>query len=317
MIKIRQKTGSVEKMTSSPFSQYTEGGSKVTRSVRVEDPEQYFNESGKDLLDFDAWRLGIEARLRDNADWFDTEDQRINYVMRRLAGRALRETVPFLKSSNPERFRNAEEKLDHLENQYGDPDRRRKAENDWDNLRMTYLESYGSFERRISPTLKKSLALQFLDDSVDFATIAKLAQKVDYTNSVADAATRPKRAAEKDSIFTNKDRLGASSHASNSTGQNKNLENINSPRKFPSASTPTKNHFDKAMKEGLYSTCFKPGHKFYECRKKFSLKFSVQNRDNRINNLYQKIFPENNYEPKLEPENVELENQEQKKSGNW
>ncbi|RKF83546.1 hypothetical protein GcC1_001015 [Golovinomyces cichoracearum] len=142
MIKSRQKTGSVEKMTSSPFSQYTEGGSKVTRSVRVEDPEQYFNEPGKDLLDFDAWRLGINARLRDNADWFDPEDQRINHVMRRLAGRASRETVLFLKSSNPERFRNAEETLDHLEYQYGDPDRQRKAENNWDNLRMTYPEFY-------------------------------------------------------------------------------------------------------------------------------------------------------------------------------
>ncbi|RKF71194.1 hypothetical protein GcM3_106035, partial [Golovinomyces cichoracearum] len=118
--------------------------------------------------------------------------------------------------------------LDHLENQYGDPDRRRKAENDWDNLRMIYPESYGckgdqisyvrfrncftslvaeldhprkglksAFERRISPTFQKLLALQFLDDSVDFATIAQLAQKVDYTNSVADAATRAKRAAEK------------------------------------------------------------------------------------------------------------------------
>ncbi|RKF74488.1 hypothetical protein GcM1_239085 [Golovinomyces cichoracearum] len=127
MIKSRQKTGSVEKMTISPFSQYPEGGSKVTRSVRVEDPEQFFNESSKNFLDFDAWRLGIEARLRDNADWFDIEDQRNNYVIRRLAGRASRETVPLLKSSIPERFRNTEEMLDHLENQYGDPDYRRKA----------------------------------------------------------------------------------------------------------------------------------------------------------------------------------------------
>ncbi|RKF75617.1 hypothetical protein GcM3_083029 [Golovinomyces cichoracearum] len=102
-----------------------------------------------------------------------------------------------------------------------------------------------AFERRISPTFQKSLAPQFLDDSVDFATIAKLAQKVDYTNSVADAATRAKRAAEKDSVFTNKARLGDSSYASNSTGQNKKLENVNSPRKFPSASTPTRNQTRK------------------------------------------------------------------------
>ncbi|RKF77498.1 hypothetical protein GcM1_219076, partial [Golovinomyces cichoracearum] len=140
---------------------------------------------------------------------------------------------------------------------------------------------------------------------------------VDYTNSVTDAATRANRAAEKYSIFTDKARLGASSHVSNSTGQNKNLEHINSPRKFPSASTPKRDQFDKAMKEGLCLTCFKPGHKSYECRKNFPSNFLVQNRENRINNPHQKMFPENNYEPKLEPENVELENQEQKKSGNW
>ncbi|RKF88459.1 hypothetical protein GcM1_084006, partial [Golovinomyces cichoracearum] len=135
-----------------------------------------------------------------------------------------------------------------------------------------------AIERRISPTLQISLALQFLDNSVDFATIAKLAQKVDYKNSVADAATRAKRAAEKDSIFTNKARLGASSHTPNSTGQNKILENINSPRRFPSASTPTSDQLDKAMKEGLCLTFFKPGHKSYECRKFFLEFFDTEPR---------------------------------------
>ena len=85
-------------------------------------------------MEFDAWRLGIEARLRDNADWFSTEEQKINYVMRRLAGNASKDTIPFLKSTNPDKFKDVYEMLDHLEANYGDPDRKRKAEIEWDNL---------------------------------------------------------------------------------------------------------------------------------------------------------------------------------------
>ncbi|RKF81804.1 hypothetical protein GcC1_021023b [Golovinomyces cichoracearum] len=64
--------------------------------------------------------------------------------MRRLASKASKETIPFLKNSNPERFKSAKSMLDHLEAQYGDPDRIKKAENEWDKLRMMDPESYGN-----------------------------------------------------------------------------------------------------------------------------------------------------------------------------
>lgn len=120
--------------------------------------------------------------------------------------------------------------LYHLESLYGDPDRKRKAEDECDKLHLMDSESYGkrndlvsflrlrnaftclavelnqprdsckaSFERRISPVLQKSLALQFLDDSIQFDVISKLAQKVDYTNTTADASLRARREANKPS----------------------------------------------------------------------------------------------------------------------
>lgn len=133
-----------------PSTQFVEKGKKIEGSARVDDPDQFFDEVGKDMLDFDAWRLGVEARLRDNADWFPTTDHQINYIMRRLAGKPSRETKPFLKSSKPERFTSATSMLDHLEAQYGDPDRKRKAEDEWDKLRMIDPESYGNKYNAVS-----------------------------------------------------------------------------------------------------------------------------------------------------------------------
>ncbi|RKF58572.1 hypothetical protein GcM3_181023, partial [Golovinomyces cichoracearum] len=210
--------------TGTPSTKYTERGSKIERLTKVDDPDQFFDETEKDKLDFDGWRLGVEAQLRDNADWFPTLDQKINYIMHRLAGKASKETIPFLKSSNPERFKSAKSMLDHLEAQFGDPDRIRKAENEWDKLQMKDPESYGNkyndisyirfrnaffrlsaelqkprtewqsaFERRISPTLQKALALQFQDDSIDFDTISNLTAKVNFTFTSADAELQAKR----------------------------------------------------------------------------------------------------------------------------
>lgn len=54
--------------------------------------------------------------------------------MRRLAGKASKEAIQLLKSANPERFKNVKKMLDYLEAIQGDPDRKRKAEIEWDNL---------------------------------------------------------------------------------------------------------------------------------------------------------------------------------------
>ncbi|RKF74344.1 hypothetical protein GcC1_085019, partial [Golovinomyces cichoracearum] len=137
MIRGRSQSAPLPEYTGTPSTQYTERGSKIERSIKVDGSDQYFDEIERDKLDFDGWRLGVEARMRDNADWFPTPDQQINYIMRRLAGKASKETIPFLKNSKPERFKSAKSMLDHLEAQYDDRDRIRKAENEWDKLRMT------------------------------------------------------------------------------------------------------------------------------------------------------------------------------------
>lgn len=56
-----------------------------------------------------------------------------------------------------------------------------------------------AFELRISPTLQKSFALQFLDENVQFDSISKLAHKIDYTNITADAVIRARPGANKSS----------------------------------------------------------------------------------------------------------------------
>lgn len=50
VIRSHQQIESVEKTTTSPSSQFTQGGTKITRSARVEDSEQYFNEAGERFI---------------------------------------------------------------------------------------------------------------------------------------------------------------------------------------------------------------------------------------------------------------------------
>ncbi|POS85196.1 hypothetical protein EPUL_003123, partial [Erysiphe pulchra] len=118
--------------------------------------------------------------------------------------------------------------LDHLEALYGDPERKRKAENEWDKLCVIDPESYGNkindvsylrfrnafcrlaaelqkprsewksaFERRISPIFQKALALQFLDENIDFDIISKVAAKLNFTFASADAELQARREAKK------------------------------------------------------------------------------------------------------------------------
>lgn len=90
----RQNSNSLGSIHATALSQ---SAAKETsyRSAKVDDPDQFYNEPEKEKLEIDAWRLDVEARLQDNADWFLSDDQQINYIMRRLAGKASRETTPF------------------------------------------------------------------------------------------------------------------------------------------------------------------------------------------------------------------------------
>ena len=317
MIRERHQSAQPSVNVGTPSTQYTERGTKIERSIKVDDPDQFFDEPENDKLDFDGWRLGIEARLRDNADWFPTADQQTNYIMRRLAGKASRETIPFLKPSNPERFKTAKGMLDHLEAQYGDPDRIKKAENEWEKLKMSDPESYGNklnnisylrfrnafcrlaaelqkpraiwktaFERRISPTLQKALALQFLDDNIDFDTIANLAAKVNFTFASADAEIKANRESKKVlSAVANTDRSKSNHNA------NKRYVNKSTHSESVQLSNPSREQFSKALKEGLCLTCYKKGHKSIDCTENKSRRRNEEQRDERINNLYQKMFP--------------------------
>ena len=331
MIKSRQQSPvSLDNSFENTSTQKIEKSNKIHLSVKVDDPEKYFNNPDKDTLEFDAWRLGIEARLRDNEGWFSTEEQKINYVMRRLAGNASKDAIPFLKSTNPDKFKDVYEMLDHLEANYGDPDRKRKAEIEWDNLRLVFPETYGSkndkisyvrfrncftrlaaklkrpryewkdaFERHVSPTLSKALALQFLDDSIDFATVAQLAQKVDYTNSVADAAIKAKRDAEKNSnTRQNISRVGMPDLGKEVGFKNK--KNHESKNNNVKTSAPSKDQFEKALKGNLCWICMKPDHKSYDCPRNKSMEYNKQNRESRINNFYERMFSDVSASERLE-----------------
>ncbi|RKF81333.1 hypothetical protein GcM1_184020 [Golovinomyces cichoracearum] len=89
-------------------------------------------------------------------------------------------------------------------------------------LQKPRSEWKSAFERRISPTLQKASALQFLDDSIDFDTISNLAAKVNFTFTSADAELQVKRAEKK--AFKN-----AANSNRNETGHYRNKGDMYKP----------------------------------------------------------------------------------------
>lgn len=206
----------------SAHTNLTEGGTHVKRTAKVEDAPKFHNDKDKDDVPFDLWLMQADNRVIENADWFATEASKVRYYAGRLAGRPAFDIVQSLNPDNPERIATVEQMREYLMLNYADSDRRRRAQNEWDTLRMMDPKTYHAtrveyqtfkntfmrlatevrlpraawkdeFERRLSPTLQKALAVQFLDEDVDFNRIVALAQKVDFANVQADSAVRLRR----------------------------------------------------------------------------------------------------------------------------
>ncbi|RKF63249.1 hypothetical protein GcM3_140017 [Golovinomyces cichoracearum] len=132
----------------------------------------------------------------------------------------------------------------------------------------------------------KALALKLLDDSIDFDTIPNLAAKVNFTFTSADAQLRAKRDEKK--AFKN-----AVNSNRNEPGHYRNKRDMHKPN-LPNSiqkNSPSQEQVFRALKEGLCRTCFKKSHKSNDCVENKNRGQYEKFRNERINNLYQNIFP--------------------------
>lgn len=307
-------------------TQITEGGSKVRRTAKIDDPPAFYAVPSKDKMPFPLWWLHVESKLTDNADWFLTEMSKVRYVTSRLAGAPAIDILPYMSPDNPHHLDSVDAIKKHLHSAYEETDRKRKAQDEWEKLRMGDCKTYKAekvdfqlfknafvrlgaelrkpkdewkeaFERRLTATLQKALAAHFLDDDIDFPKIALLAQKVDYTNKRADEESKALRAATQGG-----GRGGRGGHnggpaaggAPSSGGDSGGRGGSNSRSGRGGGrgggggnrAVHTPEEFTRLMAEGRCLNCKEKGHRRPDCPKVES----SSDRANRINALYQTMY---------------------------
>lgn len=323
----------------SVHTQYTEGGTKVRRSAKVDDPPRFNNHPDGDEMPFDLWMMQIENKLSDNADWFPTDLSAVRYITGRLGGQPARDIVPYVQEDHPERLLTAADMKAHLRQQYEDADRKRKAQNEWDALRMIDPKTYKAekvsyqsfrnafvrlagelrkpksvwkdeFERRLTAILQKTLATYFIDDGIDFNKIATIAQKVDFTNTLADETIRARR------DQNNPGGRGGGRGGRGGTGGGRgggqagtSGGGLEAPHtrgggqaRGGRSQLPrhSREEFARLMKENRCLECKEVGHRSRECPSKKTTSVSTVaggDREARLNALYQQFYPDGKSSP--------------------
>ena len=82
------------------------------RSPKHDDPEKL--DDGVSPT-YASWCILLEGKLEANADWWPTEQGRINYVFSRTTGKAQSHLEPRMSRTSATRWRSVEEILDHLD----------------------------------------------------------------------------------------------------------------------------------------------------------------------------------------------------------
>lgn len=90
---------------------------------------------GKEIS-WDNWVTAIRYKLGNNADWYPTAGHRLNCVLSRCEGRALKHISPRLRKASTNRYTDVKGLIAHLDGGSDDPNRRINARQEYDRLVM-------------------------------------------------------------------------------------------------------------------------------------------------------------------------------------
>jgi hypothetical protein len=117
---------------------------KKKKSTRLDDPLRFSN--GIDEISFEAWRAEMRNKLRQNADHYEEEEDRMGYVFGRTKGDAREHLLTRWDEDCIDRFLSADEMFSFLATIYVNPNKERDARYAYNSLRMKSTQTFAEFQ---------------------------------------------------------------------------------------------------------------------------------------------------------------------------
>ena len=114
------------------------------KSTRLDDPLCFSNSI--DEISFEAWRAEMRNKLRQNADHYEGEEDRMGYVFGRTKGDAREHLLTRWDEDCIDRFLSADEMFSFLATIYVNPHKERDARYAYNSLRMKSTQTFTEFQ---------------------------------------------------------------------------------------------------------------------------------------------------------------------------
>lgn len=118
------------------------------RSAKFPDPSMF--SGAKKGVEFRIWKEDLESKLRENADHFSSESAQAAYIRTRLEGDARQHASALAEVRGGIQHVSVGEIIRRLTEVFGNPHRRKDAEDELRFLRMDFLQDVGEFVAKFS-----------------------------------------------------------------------------------------------------------------------------------------------------------------------
>ena len=122
--------------------------STTKRRFKLQDPPVFTD--GKEGLPVEYWLAKMKAKMKADGNLMDTPERRMAYVINRVEGMAFGHLEPRTRDNATEPWKDSNDMLTYLERVFGNSNRRRNAENKYQNLRQgskDFNTFWGEFQR--------------------------------------------------------------------------------------------------------------------------------------------------------------------------
>jgi hypothetical protein len=281
----------------------------TTRSVKAEAPPVFTNDkpTGSSIeVKFKSWFMLLKAKLVKNADHFANDREKIEYIASRLGGSALDAILPWITANfrGQVLLNTTKEVLDHMYEQYHDPNEYETARLKYRDLRMSPSERFATFRieftrwasqagvdkddmkrdlhEKLPKRLNELLAEKSQDNAITYEQYCKSAMIIDFQqqrNYLTEQAGKERKTTttatprKTTTTNTNKERTPSQSTPRPTTTQSHHGIRVRGTARDgnPVYHRPNAEQMKMLLSRGQCFTCHEPGHRAPECQYKGEL----------------------------------------------